>query len=287
MELNKEVKRMRIDRNIKNAMVVGVTILFIGVGIQPAIATVQPEDIDTEYFEVTSEFIGLGKEHTTKLTKEDIEKLNDFIESILDRLNNSLSVEGNLGIFKDAILELDRFGLLGDVGIKGTEKLVTNYYQNPPLIKIFKNLYNKGQVPLQGNENRNCLIFGVSIGTFIFSTWSLKLLEILEFILENFDLWIPLGIGLLSICMFFFVNFLPFCLGRFIWYRDSWGEVFSFGLNGFEHWRGKLEGQLEYMGLSDIGAVGFTGLKIYIPEPWCFSVYFGYARHVHIVDREK
>ena len=38
--------------------VVGITILFLGLAIQPSIAIVQPE-----YFDVTTEYIGLGRNY--------------------------------------------------------------------------------------------------------------------------------------------------------------------------------------------------------------------------------
>ena len=57
---------------VKNSLVVGVILLFVGVTVQPSVATVKPESIDVEYVDVTTEFIGLDKEHTTQLTKEEI-----------------------------------------------------------------------------------------------------------------------------------------------------------------------------------------------------------------------
>ena len=81
-------------KQISKTLAVGVIVLFIGVGIQPAIAIVEPESVDVEYFDVTTEFIGLGKECTTQLTKEEIERLDTLFDSIDDGLKKISITEG-------------------------------------------------------------------------------------------------------------------------------------------------------------------------------------------------
>ena len=128
---------------VKNPLVVAAVLLFVGVAVQPSVATVQLEDINMEYFDVTTEFIGLDKNYTTQLTKEEIKELDALFDSIADNLNKSVSQKETVAIFKEAILKLDSYGLLGDVGVDRTEKLVTNCYQNPKLMKTLERIYTR------------------------------------------------------------------------------------------------------------------------------------------------
>jgi hypothetical protein len=269
------------------SLVIGVIVLFIGIGIQPAFATVEPENIDTEYYDVKTEFVGLEKEHTTKLTKEEIEKLNAYIESTLFRLNQTTSLIEAIGIYKCAILELDKYGLLGDIGIKETEKLVLNFYQKGIITKVLEHLYNRKQKPLQSNENKYCLIFGWTSLTLIYTP---RIINAIDFIYEIIDFITPFNfphrgltiiIGLMSLLWYG----QPFCIGRLIIYIEDYssGYVTSIGLLGIETWIGELEGKLEYNGITDVGVVGFTGLKIFF-APTIGPIYLGYAQHASIDD---
>ena len=59
----------------KNLLAVGITILFLGLAIQPSVAIVQPEKINKEYVEITIEICGLPrvKHNTIQLPKEQAE----------------------------------------------------------------------------------------------------------------------------------------------------------------------------------------------------------------------
>ncbi len=278
-----------MDKNpvlLYKTLVVGVIIFFlIGVAVQPGIATVQPEDIDVEYFEVTTEFIGLGKKHTTQLIKEEIRELDALFDSIGDSLNKSESIEETVEIFKVAVLNLDSFGLLGEVGIKETERLVTNSYQRTILMKTLERLYNRKKGTLGEDENRYCLIVGKITGAlFISLSVILLVVKIMEYILEHGG-YGGYGLGILFVMMILIPSrLIPFCLGRFIALEDwAKGKIITFGLNGLKYWNGKLKGKLKWDSFGDIGVLGFTGLKIEIltaPEQY----FFGYAAQVHIDD---
>jgi len=265
---------------LSKTLVIGIILLFIGVAIQPSIATVEPKSIDVEYFDVTTEFIGLEKEYTTKLTKEEIQELDTLYDSISDRLNKSLSIEVTIGIFKDAILELDRFGLLGDVGIKETEKLVLDCYQRTILMKVFERAYNREKTSVFLNENIFCLIFGITSGLFFYS----YLAYLSAFLLMLFFLWwFPISYFIMMFMFYFFTIRNPFCLRRVIVFPKDLakGKIISFGLNGVRYWNGMLKGLLgDYEG-EGIGVLGFKGLKIeVVTKP--YQYFFGFARRVRI-----
>jgi hypothetical protein len=271
---------------IKNGLVVGIILLFVGVAVQPSLATVQPE-----YFDVTTEFIGLGKEYTTKLTKEQIDELDVLFDSIGERLNKSVSREETIEIFKDAVIKLDSFGLLGDIGIQETENLVTGFYQNPKFMKTLERIYNREKGALSDDENIFCFLFGITSGLLIVSTIAYFITPLLLIL----GLIPDLGEPLLSLIFLFMIDIvftfvpsflIPFCLGRMVYFLDSAkGTIISFGLNGLKSWNGKLKAKLtNFSGYSpDIGIFGFTGLKIdTIAIPLEFFI--GCAPRVHIEE---
>jgi len=282
--------------------VVGITILFLGLAIQPSLATVQPESIDVEYFDVTTEFIGLGKEYTTKLTKQEIERLDTLFDSIGDSLNKSVSIEKIVDIFRKALSELDSFGLLGDIKIDEAEKLVTNYYQNPRFIKVLNKLKNRKNSPLGEDEDRYCLVAGKATNLlFINSILNNLFLSLFYFIFylidyQNFgENWqdVQLIFALIMEIVYNFIVILPsilipICLGRAISFGYPYGSlvrgnITTYGLNGIKYWNGQLEGKIVWSNWDDIGVMGFTGLKIgglNIPNHY----FIGYANHVHIED---
>jgi hypothetical protein len=238
-----------------------------------------------EYFDVTTEFMGLGKEYTAQLTKEQIEELDVFFDSIGDSLNKSVSIEESVEIFREVVLKLDWFGLLGDVGIEKTEKLVTNCYKEPIWMKVLERLYNRRNAPLDEDENRFCLIFGITSGLLFINPSYLTLnLIFLKYLTEHSDLDIYTLAFLTIILIWVIPLIIPFCLGRMICINFDWafGTIVTFGLNGLKYWTGNLKGKMNF-DLLEILAFGFTGLKIEvlnIPKQY----FFGFASRVHIED---
>ena len=276
---------------LNKTMVVVIIILFVGIGIQPAIATVEPENIDVEFYDVTTEFIGLGKKHNTKLTKEEIQELDALFDHINERLNKSTSIGESVEIFKEAINELDSFGLFGDIGVKEIEKFVTSYYQNPKFMKILEEVYNKEKKTLSIEQNLFCLIAGRSTGTAFMGLWNFGLFftisVLFELLFPNFPedfsfFGFFIGLTFIFLCADIII---PLCVGRQIWFTpDAYGEILTYGLNGRQYWEGHLEGKIECLFLNGSkGAIGFTGLKIQIIT-YPHSYYLGFTPYVKIED---
>jgi hypothetical protein len=280
----KKVYNMK-RRMFGKGLAVAVIILFLGVSIQPVIATVQLEDRDVEYFDVTTEFVGLNKKYTTQLTKEELEELNALFDSVSSNLNKSTSFKESVEIFRDSIINLDKFGLLGNVGIKESEKLVTNYFQNSMILKMLERLYNRKNVPLNEDENRFCLILGITSGLILINPAHYNIIYILfKFLVEHRDIDIY-TLAFLAITLIWGpALFNPFCLGRMIAINFDWasGMIVTFGIDGLKQWYGYLNGKMNFE-VFEVLAFGFTGLKIEIityPKQY----FFGFARHVHIED---
>ncbi|UCF49472.1 MAG: hypothetical protein JSU91_06920, partial [Thermoplasmatales archaeon] len=84
-------------------LVVGVIVLFIGIGVQPAFADTQLEEKDENYVNITSEFTGSRKKHTVEMTQQDLVELDTFLDSLYVKLNNSKSDDETSHIINEAI----------------------------------------------------------------------------------------------------------------------------------------------------------------------------------------
>ncbi len=277
------------QRIISKGLSVAVIVLFIGLAIQPSVAKFQPEDIDIEYFEVTTDFIGLDKKFTTQLTKEEIEELDFLFNLIYYRVNNSKSIIESIEIFKEAIIELDSFGLLGDVGIQEAEKFVTNCYQNPKLVNVLDRLNNRINSPLSEDENRFCFVTGKTKGLVFLSPIVLTLTVasiILMYLLDTGNTYFfDYMVAIIAMAMLAIPSiFIPFCLIRMIGLEDwAEGTIISFGIYGLKSWNGYLKGIIKGFEDIGVGVFGFTGLKIeVITSPNQYLL--GFATHVHIEE---
>ena len=131
--------------------------------------------IEKETVSFTIEPCGLNSEkQTVELTKEEAEIIKQLFNSIRERLNETETREEAEEVFKEAVVELDKYGLIGDLSIEKAQRLVTgeigfNLHEKLKSNKycdlVFDKLKNFNSK--QGNdENRNCLIVGRTTETF-------------------------------------------------------------------------------------------------------------------------
>jgi len=96
-------------------LAIGIILLFVGVTIAPSINfnTVKASQ-DDDLVEVTTQACGIqGYGNTTvKLTREQTNELDQLFVSINSKLDNATSREEYLRILHEAVIELDRYGLL-------------------------------------------------------------------------------------------------------------------------------------------------------------------------------
>src|SRR4030065_152846 len=103
------------DSWIKKGLVVSVILLFIGVTIAPRINfTVVKASDDNDLVEIPPQACGIkGFGNTTvKLTREQYQNLEQYLVEFRARLNQTSTREEAVPIFKDAVVELDKYGLL-------------------------------------------------------------------------------------------------------------------------------------------------------------------------------
>jgi len=166
---------------VKNGLVMVVILLLVGVAIQPSIATVQPEE---ETVEFTTEVCGLnGGKHTVKLTQEEAEGVEALFKSIRERLNNTETREDAEEIFKEVVVELEKYGLLGGLSVKQAQELVLGDFpvdNNHKILGIGPNFFTNifcllAGTAYGGDSYSYCFPFGLSfLLIFPLYVWSMS-----------------------------------------------------------------------------------------------------------------
>jgi hypothetical protein len=299
----------------KKYLVIFVILLFIGVAIAPSInSSLVKTSNDNDLIEVTSQACGIeGFGNTTvKLNKQQYQDLQNYLVDFRARLNQTTTREETVPLFKDAVVELNKYGLLPkDISIEEAQHLVLGCSQNTQM----KNLCNKikHSFKMDNYTNYFCLTAGHTTNTVsrgpILSALDIVsiLLWQLGIFLRYYTPYIKLSFVLSLIVMIPMILFdivgvgtylshlNPLCLlstfGLGMSYdfypmyfqNPASGYLFTLGLNGIKHWSGYMYGnifpyELDFMGsliTSWVGVVGFTGIKISLP--FFNSFYIGYA----------
>jgi len=100
---------------IRKWLAIGIILLFVGVTLAPTINfnTVKAST-DEDLVEVTTQACGIkGYGNTTvKLTREQYQNLEQYLIEFRARSNKTTTREEAIPIFKEAVVELDKYGLL-------------------------------------------------------------------------------------------------------------------------------------------------------------------------------
>lgn len=295
---------------IKKIITVSIILLFLGIAVAPSINfnTVKASQ-DDDTVEVTTQAYGIKgfKDTPVKLSKDQYQNLEEYLVEFRARLNQTSTIEEAIPIFKNAVVELDTYGLLPKgTNVQKMQRLVTGIYHNTRIISLLKDRELK---PMDENENRFCLIYGSTNQTYFTGPvgiinnllgWTFLLSEHrfseqgydgFAGILESFGillLWNGLLFALIGTLnpfpLFSIVglgssNLLP--TNQFF---PAQGWIHTNGLNGEKLWNGSLRGDLsgffDFLSLySPAGISGFTGIKLTTRNN---IYYFGFAMSVKI-----
>lgn len=169
----------------KKGLAVSVILLFIGVAFAPSVNANVVED-DLVEFDV--EFCGLGKKHTVKLTQEESDEVELLFDEIHQQLENVETREEAEEIFKEAaVVELDKYGLLGGLSIKMAQKLISGLYLNSKVFKSLNKTYKKHASSEDKKENYFCFVIGITNRTVFQGTLSRYMTIIFTQLLYNSD----------------------------------------------------------------------------------------------------
>jgi hypothetical protein len=264
---------MRANPYLRNGLAIGIILLFIGVTLAPSINfNVVKASTDNELVEVTTQACGIKGfgNQTVKLTKQQYQNLEQYLTEFRARLNKTTTREEAVPIFKDAVVELNKYGLLPKgMSVEQAQKLVTGGYQNDKSMEIVHKLFGMKNKPyefinvlcfvatlcLNAANTNMILLFSSFLGLLL---WGLL-------VLSGINVYIAYAISLIAgIPLFIVSQFKTLLFMSIIDVSPILSGVFFFYSNG-------LYGIQRPEYFNDI--IGFTGIKI----GWPLSFYLGFA----------
>jgi hypothetical protein len=158
---------------IKKCLAVGIILLFVGVAIAPSINfNVVNASYDNDLVETTTQACGIRgyRDTTVKLTRQQYLNLEQYLVEFRSRLNQTTTRQEAVPLFKEAVVELNRYGLLPKgMSEKTAQQLVTGRTQSKGFEHLMKKPFLRNQFNLSDNENFLCLVYGIITGyTFSF-----------------------------------------------------------------------------------------------------------------------
>ena len=153
---------MEKNHFIGTGVIVGVILLFIGVAVAPSVNfNVVKASEDNDLIESDHPGLWYQKIERTivQLTREQYQNLEQYLVEFRGRMNHTSTREETAILFKEAVVELNKYGLLPkDMIVEEAQRLVTGKCQVPkkmnlnPIIKRNHQLFN--------DSNFLCLITG-------------------------------------------------------------------------------------------------------------------------------
>jgi hypothetical protein len=279
---------------MKKLLVIGIIFLFLCIAVAPSInSTVVKASNDNDLVAVTSQACGIqGFGNTTvKLTREQYQNLEQYLVDFRARLNQTTTREEAIPIFKDAVVELNKYGLLPKgMSVEKAQKLVTGDYIPKWERKLVANLW-KNSLTNDTNESQLCLISGngdysivrlpyIILENAVYVVLGGLIGELMWSIYDNPILILSLLILLMPIYVVFDVcfSYLDFFHAYNPFHTLSTVEIYgnakvqSLGINGIRHWQGNLRGDIFGSSLNKF-IVGYTG---YSGDP-CYPAIIGFT----------
>jgi hypothetical protein len=243
-------------------LAIGIILLFIGVTVAPSInqsiVTASQED---DLVEVTTQACGIQGygDTTVKLTRQQYQDLEEYLVEFRARLNQTTTREEAVPIFKDAVVELHKYGLLPKgMSVEQAQKLVTGRFQKSSMKENIKGLANE--------TNSMCLIEGTHEDAFTMHIFLFNLLLIIDKLagmIYNSDLSSLITDIIQAIVWSDVFQKIDFLTSIYFW--GGHGSITTIGLLGLRSWTGFIEGGFRKLpGTSTIhlGVIGFTGFHI-------------------------
>jgi hypothetical protein len=145
-------------------LAVGIILLFVGVAVAPRInSSVEKTTSTKDLVEVTTRACGVQNlgNTTVKLTEEQYDNLKQYLIDFRARLNQTTCREEAVPLFMNAVMELDKYGLLPrGLSVEQVQKLVLGRYQSPRVERFLGKLLRCPSESTSGYENDLCFVAG-------------------------------------------------------------------------------------------------------------------------------
>jgi hypothetical protein len=292
---------MNTSKRLRKYLVIGIILLFISIAIAPTINYTTVKAVaDNDTIEVTTEACGIkGFGNTTvKITRQQYQNLEQYLVGFRARLNKTTTREEAVPIFNEAVVELNKYGLLPNgMSVEKAQKLVTGQYQNSNE-NIYVNKLHLISSLILNDDNDFCLLVGrtdntifcgplvrfyneiyyrvfnalLTTGDWLYRHNIISLTILIDIL---FALWINIiGVGEIFLdlysYLFSLINPLPFSDIIYLGYWDEIGYgggpaegwIYTNGLNGVKEWNNSFWGDLPIAPYEDIAssaAPGITG----------------------------
>jgi len=270
---------------LKKGLAVVIILLFLGVAVVPSInISVVKASTENNSVEVTTEVCGIKGfgTHAVSLTKQEYQNLEQYLVDLRARLNTTTTREKAVPLFKEAVVELNRYGLLPKgMRVGQAQRLVSRYYQNSEMLSEFENdIQSRWNKRYNNNLNPNlknafCLLFAAatkipeySPSPFIIPFGVLLVFGLIPAFLVSLIGAEELANVLAEIGLFIW-TLNPFRVFNFVLFMGYEVDLRSFGLKGLVH------ENLNNGGLF----MGYSGLML---SPFSDKTYFlGFALSVN------
>ena len=150
-----------MDKNplIRKCLAIGIILIFIGVAIAPNINfNVVKASNDNDLVKVTTQACGINGfgNATVKLTRQQYQNLEQYLVDFRERLNQTTTREETVPLFKEAVVELNNYGLVPKgMNVAQTQRLVLGGYKNAVIDRLTHK--HTDSEPL----NSHCFITGI------------------------------------------------------------------------------------------------------------------------------
>lgn len=254
---------------MKKIIAIGIIVLFVSVAVAPSINfnVVKASD-DNDLVEVTTQACGIKgyRDTTIKLTREQYQNLEQYLVEFRARLNQTTTRAEAVPLFKEAVVELNKYGLLPKgMSVERVQKLVTTNQAHPDVEKLM----NSPKLSLSHLEFSNvfCLLSMISVlpgGDVTFGLLTLPsvilfmLFTMGMFHFNNLELAMLVAIPLLlsaivGIPSLIFNLLSPLLLWAVVVINSGY-QGLSLGLKGLQ----PINQNFQFL-------IGFKGLRIWLP----------------------
>jgi hypothetical protein len=180
---------------MKGGIVVVLVFLSVGVTIAPSINfCVVKASNDNEIVEVTTQACGIKGfgNQTVKLTRQQYQNLEQYLVDFRARLNQTTTREDAVPIFNEAVVELNKYGLLPKgMSVEQAQRLVTGRYQKiEQFLKPISNIDSNSEII-------NCLCLVAA-----HMSWGYEKSILLRFVLGLILIWKSITFIPKTICQF-------------------------------------------------------------------------------------